>query len=102
MDQLPTVVPLGLEERGQGDLALALSLYAAKTGLALPAGLAVLGEVSLAGEVRRVPQSERRVRTALDMGFSRVIGPAPGEGRLPAGFQPAGSVAEAVRLTWGG
>ncbi len=82
------------------DLALALSLHAAKTGLALPAGLAVIGEVSLAGEVRRVPQLERRVRTALDMGFSRVIGPVAGEGQTPSGYQPAASVAEAVRLAW--
>jgi DNA repair protein RadA/Sms len=83
------------------DLALALSLYGSRTGLALPAGLAVLGEVSLAGEVRRVPQLERRIRTALDMGFGRVIGPVPAEGPAPAGYEPAASVAEAVRLAWG-
>jgi DNA repair protein RadA/Sms len=83
------------------DLALALSLYGAKTGLAVPSGVAVLGEVSLAGEVRRVPQMDRRIRTALDMGFERVIGPASLDGEPPQGYRPAVSVAEAVRLTWG-
>ncbi len=71
------------------DLALALSLHAARTGLALPAGLAVIGEVSLAGEVRRVPQLERRVRTALDMGFTRVIGPAGGRRADAAATSPS-------------
>lgn len=84
------------------DLALAVSLYAAKTGLAVPAGVAVLGEVSLAGEVRRVPQMERRIRTALDMGFTRVLGPGGSDGRASPGYAPVASVAEAVRLVWGG
>jgi DNA repair protein RadA/Sms len=84
------------------DLALALSLYGARTGLAVPAGLAVFGEVSLAGEVRRVGQLDRRIRTAIEMGFARVLGPPPAQGKAPAGYQPVTSVAETVRLAWGG
>jgi DNA repair protein RadA/Sms len=34
---------------------------------------AVAGEIGLAGEVRGVPQAERRVREAARLGFERVI-----------------------------
>ena len=59
------------------DLALAMALYSAKTNLTLPALSAVLGEVSLAGEIRGVTHIERRVKSARDMDFrgSSVQGP---------------------------
>ena len=41
------------------DLALAMSLYSAKTDLSLPPLTAVFGEISLAGEIRAVPHAER-------------------------------------------
>ncbi len=55
------------------DLSLALALYSSKTNIALPSSLASFGELSLAGEVRPVTFQERRVKTLLDMSFSRII-----------------------------
>ena len=58
------------------DLALACALYSARSSLALPAGAALAGELSLAGEVRPVRHMRRRAKAALSLGFDRTIGPA--------------------------
>ena len=64
------------------DLALALAIASAARELPLPLGTVVLGEVGLAGEVRRVPVVERRLAEAGRLGFTRAVvpvgcGPAP-------------------------
>ena len=56
------------------DLPLAVALYSARTGLAAPSRTVIAGEVSLAGEVRTVPQPELRIRAAEKLGFSARIG----------------------------
>lgn len=58
------------------DLALACALYSARSSLALPAGAALAGELSLAGEVRPVRHMRRRAKAAQSLGFDRVLGPA--------------------------
>ena len=45
-----------------------------------PGGLAVFGEVGLAGEIRPAPRGQERLREAVKLGFSRVIAP---RGNLP-------------------
>ena len=60
-------------KEGSVDLALALALYSSKTDTPLPSTLASFGELSLAGEVRPVTFSSRRVKTLSDMGFSKII-----------------------------
>ena len=57
------------------DLALALALYSAKTNLSLSAQTAVAGEVSLAGEIRKISHITKRVKSSQDLGFSHFIGP---------------------------
>ena len=57
------------------DLPLAVALYSARTGLSAPANTVFAGEVSLAGEIRAVPQGELRVRAAGKLGFRALIGP---------------------------
>jgi DNA repair protein RadA/Sms len=64
------------------DLALAAALYSARTGLPLPTGTALAGELSLAGELRPVRRIGSRVKTARNLGFERFLAP-PGEGVLP-------------------
>jgi DNA repair protein RadA/Sms len=59
------------------ELALACALYSARTGLPLPAGQAIAGELSLTGEIRPVRRFAGRLQTAGNMGFSRFLGPAP-------------------------
>jgi len=59
------------------ELALACALYSARTGLALPADLAIAGELSLTGEIRPVRRLSGRVKTAVNLGFKSFLGPAP-------------------------
>ena len=58
------------------DLALALSVASAAKGLALPADLVAIGEVGLAGEIRKVSGVERRLAEAFRLGFKRALVPA--------------------------
>ncbi|HUV07354.1 MAG TPA: magnesium chelatase domain-containing protein, partial [Spirochaetia bacterium] len=84
------------------DLALACSLYSAKTGLALPASTAVVGEVSLAGEIRGVSHIERRLKSTQEMGFRRLIGPSRKEDGASPLYHEAGSLQDAIRTAFGG
>jgi DNA repair protein RadA/Sms len=58
------------------ELPLALALYSARTDLPFPVKSAAAGEISLAGEIRPVPQMPRRAKSADELGFSAVVGPA--------------------------
>jgi DNA repair protein RadA/Sms len=59
------------------ELALACALHSARTGIALPAGLAIAGELSLTGELRPVSRLAGRVKTAQNLGFSSFLCPSP-------------------------
>ncbi|MDY3126714.1 MAG: DNA repair protein RadA [Corynebacterium sp.] len=58
------------------DLAVALATWSSLHTTALPAKLVVIGEVGLAGELRRVPNLERRLLEASRLGYIRAIVPA--------------------------
>jgi len=60
------------------DVAVALAIASSFTERALPADMAFFGEVGLGGELRPVPQSERRLSEAATMGFKRVVMPRAG------------------------
>ena len=62
------------------DLALAAALYSARTDLPCPQGLALAGEISLAGEIRPVARLKQRVKTAQTLGFPRILAPEDFEG----------------------
>jgi len=57
------------------DLAVAVATYSAVTNRPMPEGTAVVGEVGLAGELRRVSQLARRLHEARRAGHGRLIGP---------------------------
>ena len=57
------------------ELPLALALFSAATGTALPPLLVSMGELSLAGEVRPIGFGDKRVKGALDMGFELILAP---------------------------
>ncbi len=76
------------------DLALALAVYSAVMGKALPEQAVVFGEVGLAGEVRAVQGAPRRAEEARRAGYTQLIVP-PG---LAGGG--VGSVEEALRAVW--
>ncbi len=58
------------------DLALALALVSAVSGIAVPDDVAVCGELGLGGEVRQVHQMPRRLAEAARLGFRRALVPA--------------------------
>ena len=58
------------------DLALALAVASAAKGLALPSDLVAIGEVGLAGEIRKVSGVSRRLAEANRLGFKRALVPA--------------------------
>jgi DNA repair protein RadA/Sms len=57
------------------DLAVCLAIGSAAKGLQLKANAVVFGEVGLSGEVRHVPQIEKRIAEAKKLGFDCAIGP---------------------------
>ena len=57
------------------ELPLAHALYSAYSSIPLPSDAIVVGEVSLAGEVRPVPQLPKRIKTAREMGYTHCIAP---------------------------
>jgi DNA repair protein RadA/Sms len=58
------------------DLAIALALASGAADLSVAGTVVAVGEVGLAGEVRRVPGVARRLAEAERMGFQRAIVPA--------------------------
>lgn len=62
------------------DLALAVATLSAVSGKAAPPDLVAIGEVGLAGEVRKVSNLSARLREAERIGFKRAIVPAGSEG----------------------
>lgn len=54
------------------DLAVAASLISAASNTPLPQGSIFFGEVGLSGEVRRVSQTESRIKEATKLGFKQM------------------------------
>ena len=79
-----TVVAGGVRAVEPGtDLALALALVSAVTGVAVPGDVVACGEVGLGGELRQVHQTARRLAEAARLGFRRAIVPASATVRVP-------------------
>jgi DNA repair protein RadA/Sms len=83
------------------DLALALAITSASRDVAIPPDVVVLGEIGLAGEVRRVTGVERRLAEAARLGFTQALVP-PESGTGPAGMKVTevheiGVVLDAIR-----
>ena len=69
------------------DLGLALSIFSNERNRPLPDGLVVIGELGLAGEVRRVGQLERRLAEAARHGLTRALIPAGVKAGRPSGLE---------------
>ena len=57
------------------DLAMALAIASSMREVPLKPSLVALGELGLAGELRRVPQLQRRIAEASRLGFRQVLVP---------------------------
>jgi DNA repair protein RadA/Sms len=74
---------LRVTERGL-DLALALAIAGAQLSHVTTRDTVAIGELGLGGEVRSVPQLERRLAEAARLGFSRAV--------IPKSVRPAGRI----------
>ncbi|QGK68439.1 DNA repair protein RadA [Allosaccharopolyspora coralli] len=68
------------------DLAVALAVASSKLDLPLPSNMIAVGEVGLAGEIRRVNSVGRRLAEAARLGFDRALVP-PDPGPVPQGMK---------------
>lgn len=82
------------------DLAVALAVYSAVVGRALPENIAVFGEVGLAGEVRSTHMTLRRLQEAKRAGYTQLIMPPSTED--VAGNAGIDSVESAIKAVWTG
>lgn len=80
------------------DLAVAVAVASAFTNRALPATMVVIGEVGLAGDLRRVTGMDRRLAEAARLGFTTALVPA-GCGPAPKGLEivEAATIGAALR-----
>ncbi|HEY0637219.1 MAG TPA: DNA repair protein RadA [Pseudonocardiaceae bacterium] len=80
------------------DLAVTLAIASSARDIALPAHTVAIGEVGLAGEVRRVTGVGRRLAEAARLGFTRALVP-PDPGPIPEGMQAVvvGNLEHALR-----
>jgi DNA repair protein RadA/Sms len=85
------------------DLPLALAIAGSLRNVALPPETVVLGELGLAGEVRRVGRMERRLQEAARRGFVRAVVPR-GAATAPPGMEliEVHGLAEAVKAVFAG
>jgi DNA repair protein RadA/Sms len=74
------------------DLAVAVALASSASNLSVPRGVVAIGEVGLAGEVRRVAALTQRLAEAERLGFRRAIVPAASGAPLDRADGSAGAM----------
>ncbi|MBW3557601.1 MAG: DNA repair protein RadA [Actinobacteria bacterium] len=84
------------------DLGVALALASAAADVPIAPGLVACGEVGLAGELRQVSHTPRRLAEAARLGFSEAVVPASAPDGPPGlRLRRVASLAEAVATTLG-
>ncbi|MGI9125392.1 MAG: DNA repair protein RadA, partial [Mycobacterium sp.] len=80
------------------DLAVAMAIASAFTDRPLPATMVVIGEVGLAGDLRRVTGMDRRLSEAARLGFTTALVPL-GSGTAPEGLRTmeSATISDALR-----
>lgn len=78
------------------DAALAAALYSARTDIAVADETVIIGELSLAGEIRPVARLKQRVKTAKELGFNNIFAP-----ESETGAKKISSIKELVKTTFG-
>ena len=82
------------------DLGIALAITSSLRSAAIDPDLVAIGELGLSGELRGVPQLERRLAEAAKLGFGRCLLPRRAKFSAPEGIKPIGveSLREAIRV----
>jgi DNA repair protein RadA/Sms len=78
------------------DLAICMAIGSAAKGLQLKQNAVVFGEVGLSGEVRHVPQAEKRLAEASKLGFDGAIGPQQKTGKKLIGMHGVADIRAAL------
>ncbi|ULE35107.1 DNA repair protein RadA [Mycobacterium sp. IDR2000157661] len=81
------------------DLAVAVAIASSKMNLPLPPAVVAIGEVGLAGDLRRVAGMDRRLAEAARLGFTRAVVPT-GVTSVPTGLRvvPVDNIGSALRV----
>ena len=84
------------------DLALAAAIASSVRDRPLPADLALIGEVGLSGELRRVAHLDTRLREAAKLGFASAVIPKTAD-NFPAdmSIHPVEGLAQALKIAIG-
>uniref|UniRef100_Q3ASI1 DNA repair protein RadA n=1 Tax=Chlorobium chlorochromatii (strain CaD3) TaxID=340177 RepID=Q3ASI1_CHLCH len=69
------------------DLAIAAAIASGLMNRTIDAGTVCCGEIGLAGELRAISDSERRIREAAHLGFQRIVLPAANTRELKASLK---------------
>jgi DNA repair protein RadA/Sms len=77
------------------DLGIALAVASSMRNATIPSGLVAFGEIGLAGEIRAVPQAERRIAEAERLGLTRHVSAHPSGNGAGAG-RSVGTLGEAL------
>ena len=77
------------------DLGIALAVASSMRNAPIPSGLVAFGEIGLAGEIRTVPQADRRIAEAERLGLTRHVSSHPTGNGAGAG-RPVGTLGEAL------
>ena len=84
------------------DLGVALAIASSFRSVPMPGDFAAVGEVGLSGEIRRAPQTERRVKEAARLGFRKCLVPGNTDDRAcgPEAFhyQRVDTLAQAINM----
>ena len=79
------------------DLAICMAIASAAKGLQLKKNAVVFGEVGLSGEVRHVPNADKRLAEAKKLGFDGALGPVQrGESKKLTGLHSVTDVRSAL------
>jgi DNA repair protein RadA/Sms len=73
-----------------------MAIGSAAKGLQLKQNAVVFGEVGLSGEVRHVPQAEKRLAEASKLGFDGAIGPQQKTGKKLIGMHGVADIRAAL------
>ena len=84
------------------DLGVALAIASSFRSVPMPGDIAAIGEVGLSGEIRRAPQTDRRVKEAVRLGFRKCIVPRNTDDRADGNetlhYQRVDTLAQAINM----
>ena len=84
------------------DLGVALAIASSFRSVPMPGDVAAIGEVGLSGEIRRAPQTDRRVKEAVRLGFRKCLVPGNTDDRADGiealHYQRVDTLAQAINM----